>query len=1372
MEPAADPEAGRQNVYRHVSDAHRRILKEVDAVITDARRLKGWCGGCWKLQTTLFAAVRDDVDRCLQELLAKIPRDQEVEDFKFLPSDDVLALQHYTSDLKANMAEYREKLRKSEEAYRELFARLDSKDKVIDDIRDKLWRDLCQAHVKLSAQGRGGGNSGDSGVAAVDLFDGLAAMEVRQQELCLQHRSMLQAREQEWRRARQQIEDRFRALLRIKDKELLSKQLEYRNLTWRLQSDHRSQLEDLQAENQRLQSEAERIREVVEQELEVTFAQQRDAAVADCRSQLDQEIGNLNTELAACRERATELEESNGRLLEECAQLSEEQRTAALREQRLQQHLHIEYQSFIADCRTELLREVADAEQRAAEAEGQAAELQERQRELEEQCAQLDSALQSAQAEARAQWAARCSALETAAAEAAGELLSAAESARRDRAEAAADRASWQEEAERMEAAVAAAQHAARSMRAAQLRSEAERMEQQQALAAAQRQVSELAADGEELREVGDEARRLRSELARQSESRRASQFALDEATALARAAEEESRSKLAEMHRRYTELEGELAAERRRSVVTEQMLEGARRLSEDAGADRQLSGSKASDGRRGSTRSARSASPSAVEAAAETPLLLLEEMAAIRARARGGAPPAPVSPERSPLCPQHAAHSPHRPPACPRCGYLPGGAGVSPSAAPLASPQPKALSAGTAAAAASPGSADGDDSDGAEELTCVLTVHRQLRRRLRKLRNEAGTEAPPLPSVLQLGQRVQARRSNADPWSWACVRRAPPGGPVMVRFEVGDGGPAQREVAASPSDGVTQRVGAVSAVSAGNLVTLPLHRLRVLDDAASITFPEDEDTPDGFVDLLRHNRRLRGEIRRLLNLILSGSDSEGDDAVAEGLFDGGDDGLAVERALHGAGQRRRSKLGRALRRAESPERVGAVSRVAHDAWRARGRELDHTSVWKRVTERGQLLDEKLAFLRDRAAAQRRQEIAAVNPQWMSEAGDTRSPTPASRPGSRLALRQKGSIRDDRAREDWDRRLLGMAAEYDRLCASHCVAVGGGFVHAVADDAERRVRARPRSALGGESVASTHTVVVRPRSAASERPPPRRSQYAYEEYCKRIATLRLEPKPEDSTTQGSASDTGGDIPRADVDVDIDPSDQEQEGGASPAAPPRPATAMGTVSQSDAECAALERARAATPGPGRTPRTCSSGRRRPRVPEPPQRRAAGAAGTMRKVARGARATPAPCMPMVPPAQTEDPNAATIDLSAFRTRAVPPVATTAIAGPEQLTAFARHIISRRSQQPAPEAGGEAPASPSAGGSARVVVVPVSTPAPAGLQQSSESVDTAGTPQRPAPPPQPAPAAAAQRRQSGTARVVKGARRKPHGDPATAR
>eukprot|EP01060_Flectonema_neradi_P037216 TRINITY_DN7421_c0_g1_i1.p1 TRINITY_DN7421_c0_g1~~TRINITY_DN7421_c0_g1_i1.p1 ORF type:complete len:168 (+),score=45.86 TRINITY_DN7421_c0_g1_i1:68-571(+) len=129
------------SVYSSVTSARDGVLSVIDNHLADSHKLK--------VQSTLLQSAKEEIADILCSLVGKIPPDKEVEDFLFLPCDDVLALRHYTSDLKQTLSDYKEKLNKAEAAYLTLITRLNRKDEIIETIRTTLYKEVCNLKEKV-----------------------------------------------------------------------------------------------------------------------------------------------------------------------------------------------------------------------------------------------------------------------------------------------------------------------------------------------------------------------------------------------------------------------------------------------------------------------------------------------------------------------------------------------------------------------------------------------------------------------------------------------------------------------------------------------------------------------------------------------------------------------------------------------------------------------------------------------------------------------------------------------------------------------------------------------------------------------------------------------------------------------------------------------------------------------------------------------------------------------------------------------------------------------------------------------------------------------------------------------------------------------
>eukprot|EP00755_Sulcionema_specki_P018162 Sspe_Gene.66213::Locus_39133_Transcript_1_1_Confidence_1.000_Length_3731::g.66213::m.66213 len=372
----------KKSVYSSVCTARDEIIEVLDSQALDGTRLG--------VQGTLLQVIRKDVGEILNHLISQIPPEKEVEDFLFLPSDDVLALRHYTSDLKDTMSEYREKLVQGEEAYRSLFQKLNKRDEVIQKLRGTLYREVCLLQEKLK-----GMRKADE-PTAINLFDTLSMMEVEAEELHQQFQAVVQKNERAHQRIRSKIEERYQHLLEVKDKELLSKQLEYRNAMNQIERDHQVRLEELQRENQAMKDAAEELRRTLENEMEAESARRVQQKVEEAVRDLQAEISRLHDEVVAQSKRITQLMGERAAMEADNANLALEKHRIGEQNTRLVRQVQVEYDCFIDDIRAQRREEASAFEAILSAKDRELAGLRTQIHGLQEQCeAQRSVAKQS-----------------------------------------------------------------------------------------------------------------------------------------------------------------------------------------------------------------------------------------------------------------------------------------------------------------------------------------------------------------------------------------------------------------------------------------------------------------------------------------------------------------------------------------------------------------------------------------------------------------------------------------------------------------------------------------------------------------------------------------------------------------------------------------------------------------------------------------------------------------------------------------------------------------------------------------------------------------------------------------------------------------
>ena len=102
----------------------------------------------------------------------------------------------------------------------------------------------------------------------LDLFETFTQLEVEIEEAHQHYAALFEEKGQMVQKSLDKQMSCFREKLREKDKQLLQKQIEYRNATQRLNSDHKVQVEELQAEQLRMKQEAEELRVTLILEME------------------------------------------------------------------------------------------------------------------------------------------------------------------------------------------------------------------------------------------------------------------------------------------------------------------------------------------------------------------------------------------------------------------------------------------------------------------------------------------------------------------------------------------------------------------------------------------------------------------------------------------------------------------------------------------------------------------------------------------------------------------------------------------------------------------------------------------------------------------------------------------------------------------------------------------------------------------------------------------------------------------------------------------------------------------------------------------------------------------------------------------------
>ena len=238
--PQVQARAPQRSVYELVCNAREAVGRVFEDHLEEAQRLP--------LETTVVTSTREEVEVVLSELIAAVPQEKEVEDFLFLPSDDVTALRHYTSDLKSTISVYKDRLARAERSYKELFNRLNRRDADIDTIRATLLKEVCQLRGKLS-----GSTIADSPTEC-NIFDTFTGLEVEIEELHQKYTARLHNMETTHKRLVEKLRARYEAMLGEKDKEMISRQLDYRNATECSKQSHTQELDAAKWEAARLKN--------------------------------------------------------------------------------------------------------------------------------------------------------------------------------------------------------------------------------------------------------------------------------------------------------------------------------------------------------------------------------------------------------------------------------------------------------------------------------------------------------------------------------------------------------------------------------------------------------------------------------------------------------------------------------------------------------------------------------------------------------------------------------------------------------------------------------------------------------------------------------------------------------------------------------------------------------------------------------------------------------------------------------------------------------------------------------------------------------------------------------------------------------------
>ena len=322
-----------QSVYGLVCEARDGVAKVLELHLNECGKLR--------VETTIVHSAKEEIAAVLDDLVAAVPPDKEAQDFLFLPSDDVAALRHYTSDLKGTLAAYKDKLARAEQAYKELFARLNRRDTDIAAMRSTLYKEVCQAREKLA------GRLHVDTPPETSLFDTFTGMEVEMEELHQKHAEVMTAKDEEHRRYVEKLKARYELMLKKKDKELISRQLEFRNAAQSTQVTHKQLLEEAQNEVARLKDRMKALQESMRKELETEFRVKMKIKIDEVSDGFRSEIRRYQTELTAANTRCFEAEQRADGLQARLQTLQEEHVAQERRFRRNIEHLLFEHHEFL-----------------------------------------------------------------------------------------------------------------------------------------------------------------------------------------------------------------------------------------------------------------------------------------------------------------------------------------------------------------------------------------------------------------------------------------------------------------------------------------------------------------------------------------------------------------------------------------------------------------------------------------------------------------------------------------------------------------------------------------------------------------------------------------------------------------------------------------------------------------------------------------------------------------------------------------------------------------------------------------------------------------------------------------------------------------
>eukprot|EP01012_Entosiphon_sulcatum_P009952 TRINITY_DN15743_c0_g1_i1.p1 TRINITY_DN15743_c0_g1~~TRINITY_DN15743_c0_g1_i1.p1 ORF type:complete len:1282 (-),score=223.95 TRINITY_DN15743_c0_g1_i1:36-3881(-) len=204
------------SVFRRVTEAENAIRHCLDSALEQAIQLS--------LEKTLLQGVREDVLGVLSDVVSYVPSDGSVDDDKRSASSDLGELRRYIAELKHLIKCCQRQIQMHEDAYNTLFRKYNSKDRVINYIRETLYKEVIKLKELLAQR------SGEQLELPFDPFDVLLLLDTESEEQAEQLQMLVEKQQRAWHFEKSQIEHHFKSILHAKDKELIVKTQEFRKL--------------------------------------------------------------------------------------------------------------------------------------------------------------------------------------------------------------------------------------------------------------------------------------------------------------------------------------------------------------------------------------------------------------------------------------------------------------------------------------------------------------------------------------------------------------------------------------------------------------------------------------------------------------------------------------------------------------------------------------------------------------------------------------------------------------------------------------------------------------------------------------------------------------------------------------------------------------------------------------------------------------------------------------------------------------------------------------------------------------------------------------------------------------------------------------